>query len=62
MEKPSAEEKAYVKKHKLNDMLNDLYISIVKQKPDDPLEFAIRHLESKLPPEKQKKVVVLFIN
>ena len=42
-------DKAYVKKHKINDLLNELYLELTKQKPENPLEFAIQHLESKLP-------------
>ena len=42
-------EKSYVKKYKINDMLNDLFTALSQNKPENPLEFAIKHLESKLP-------------
>ena len=42
-------DKTYVKKYKINDMLNDLFTAISQNKPENPLEFAIKHLESKLP-------------
>ena len=32
-------DKAYVKKHKINDLLNDLFVSIKKEKPENPIEF-----------------------
>jgi hypothetical protein len=41
-------EKSYVKKYKINDMLNDLFTALSQNKPENPLEFAIKHLESKL--------------
>jgi hypothetical protein len=44
-------EKAYVKKHKINDLLNDLYLSLTKNKPDDPLEYCYSYFEGKLPPQ-----------
>ena len=50
---PADEEKAYVKKHKLNAMLNELYTAIVASKPEDPVEFSMRHFEAKMP-EKPK--------
>lgn len=42
-------DKVYVKKHKINDMLNELYKSLVAEKPDDPIDFAFKHFESKVP-------------
>lgn len=49
-------DKVYVKKHKINDMLNALYKSLVAEKPDDPIDFAFRHFESKV--LKMKEVTV----
>jgi hypothetical protein len=51
---PTDVDKAYVKKHKLNDLLNELYKAITDTKPDDPIEFAIKHLESKLPTDSRQ--------
>ena len=45
-------DKAYVKKHKLNEMLNELFKLLTENKPDNPLEFAFKHFESKLPKPK----------
>ena len=42
-------DKAYVKKNKINDMLNELFLAIAQQKPANPLEFALKHFEAKLP-------------
>lgn len=49
-------DKAYVKKHKINDMLNELFSELTTKKPENPVEFAIRHLESKLPPPKPEEL------
>ena len=49
-------DKAYVKKHKINDLLNDLFVSITKEKPENPIEFCHKFFEDKLPPEKKRKV------
>lgn len=46
----AALEKAYVKKHKLNHTLNELFLAITQNKPENPIEFAFKHFESKLPP------------
>ena len=46
---PADADKAYLKKNKINDLLNDLYTALTQNKPDNPLEFAIKHFESKLP-------------
>lgn len=46
---PSDVDKVYVKKHKINDMLNELYTELTSQKPDDPVLFAMKHFEKKLP-------------
>ena len=46
---PADSDKAYLKKNKINDLLNDLYSALTQNKPDNPLEFAIKHFESKLP-------------
>ena len=43
-------DKVYVKKFKINDMLNDLFMALNENKPEHPVEFAIKHLENKLPP------------
>ena len=45
-------EKVYIKNFKINDLLNDLFTSLTTSKPDDPIEFCLKHLESKLAPEK----------
>jgi hypothetical protein len=45
MEKTSAD-RAYIKKHKINDLLNELYTSLLKEKPDNPSEFIVNKLES----------------
>jgi hypothetical protein len=42
-------EKAYVKKHKLNQTLNELFLALTQNKPENPIEFAKKHFESKLP-------------
>ena len=42
-------EKAYVKKHKLNQTLNELFLALTQNKPENPIEFAINHFQSKLP-------------
>lgn len=47
-----ATDKAYVKKHKLNHTLNELFLAITQNKPDNPFEFAKSYFESKLPKEK----------
>ncbi len=44
-------EKAYVKKYKINDILNELFLSLKEKKPDDPINFAYNHFKSKMPPE-----------
>lgn len=49
-------DKLYVKKHKLNDLLNDLYLTLTKEKPENPIVFAIEHLKSKLPQEESEKL------
>jgi hypothetical protein len=46
-------DKLYVKKHKINGLLNDLYTTLTQNKPDDPIEFCIKHFEAKLDPEKK---------
>ena len=61
MDKQSID-KAYVKKHKINDLLNDLFISLTKDKPESPIEFCIKFFEDKLPPEKRKQKEVLELN
>ena len=33
-------EKAYVKKHKLNQTLNELFLALTQNKPENPIEFA----------------------
>lgn len=48
-------DKAYVKKHKLNDMLNELFISLKDTKPEDPIRFAYDHFKAKLPHEEPAK-------
>ncbi|CAF0941386.1 unnamed protein product [Brachionus calyciflorus] len=52
---PSDPEKTYAKKHKINDLLNELYLELTKNKPDEPIQYAIKHLESKLPPKIEKE-------
>ena len=52
------QEKNYVKKFKINDLLNDLYLSLTQNKPDDPIEYCIKHFESKLPLERRTSVAV----
>ena len=52
---PSDNDKVYAKKHKLNDLLNELYASLTQDKPDNPIQYAIKHLEAKLPPSEKKK-------
>jgi hypothetical protein len=42
-------DKAYVKKHKINDMLNELFKSLVADKPENPVDFAFKYFESKVP-------------
>ncbi len=49
MPTPSDPDKAYIKKHKLNDLLNELFLSLKQNKPDDPINFAYNHFKSKLP-------------
>jgi len=49
-------DKLYVKKHKLNDLLNDLYITINKEKNENQIVFAIEHLKSKLQQEESEKL------
>lgn len=44
-------DKAYVKKHKINDMLNELFSELNSNKPENPVEFAMKHFEAKLPPK-----------
>ncbi len=46
-------DKLYVKKHKINGLLNDLYTTLTQNKPEDPIEFCVKHFESKLDPEKK---------
>lgn len=46
---PSDVDKTYVKKHRINDMLNELYTELTSQKPDNPVLFAFKHFEKKLP-------------
>ena len=48
---PSEIDKAYIKKHKINDMLNELFTEFNSNKPENPIEFAIKHFEAKLPPK-----------
>jgi hypothetical protein len=60
MEKQGVD-KLYIKKHKINDLLNELFISITKEKPENPLEFGMQFFEAKLPPEKRKKVCLLSL-
>lgn len=48
---PSDVDKAYIKKYKINDMLNELFNQLTSEKPENPVEFAIKHLERKLPPK-----------
>lgn len=52
---PSDNDKVYAKKHKLNDLLNELYTTLTQEKPDNPIQYAIKHLEAKLPPSEKKK-------
>lgn len=47
---PTDVDKAYIKKNKINDLLNELFTALTQNKPDNPLEFSIKHLQSKLPP------------
>ena len=47
-------DKSYIKKHKLNDLLNELYLALTQNKPDSPVEFAIKHFQAKLPPPPPK--------
>ena len=44
-------DKVYLKKHKINEMLNDLYLALTKEKPDDPVDFAIMHFQAKRAPK-----------
>lgn len=53
-------DKAYVKKQKINDMLNELYKSLVADKPDDPFDFALKYFESKV--TKKEMIVPKIIN
>lgn len=46
-------DKLYVKKHKINDMLNELYKNLVADKPDDPIDFAFKHFEAKRPKKEE---------
>jgi hypothetical protein len=46
-ESDAKNDKLYVKKHKVNDILNDLYLSITKSKPDDPIQFAYNYFGTK---------------
>lgn len=41
--------KAYVKKHKINELLNDLFKSLTEQKPDDPIDYSFKYFEAKQP-------------
>lgn len=43
--------KAYIKKHKINDILNDLFKQFTEFKPENPIEFACRYFQDKLPPK-----------
>lgn len=43
-------DKAYIKKHKINDLLNDLFTSLASSKPEDPLDFCYKYFESKVEP------------
>lgn len=43
-------DKAYVKKHKINDLLNDLFTSITQAKPENPIEYAFKYFQEKMPP------------
>ena len=47
---PADVDKAYIKKNKINDLLNDLFSVLTQNKPENPIEFSIKHLQSKLPP------------
>lgn len=44
-------DKIYVKKFKINDLLNDLYGELTKNKPDNPVEYAHKYFEAELPPK-----------
>ena len=48
-EASAAIDKAYIKKHKINQTLNELFLAITQDKPDNPIEFAFKHFETKLP-------------
>lgn len=54
---PSDTDKAYVKKHKINDMLNELFNELTSNKPDDPVAFAFRFFESKIPAKPESLLV-----
>jgi hypothetical protein len=47
-------DKNYVKKYKINELLNDLYLTLTREKPDDPVSYAITHFEAKLPTKNEK--------
>ena len=51
---PTEEEKAYVKKYKINTLLNELYTVLTQNKPDDPIQFTVNHFEAKLTPKSRK--------
>jgi hypothetical protein len=46
-------DKIYIKKFKINSLLNDLFTILTQNKPDDPIEYCLQHFESKLDPEKK---------
>lgn len=54
---PTDPDRVYAKKHKINDLLNELYLQLTKNKPENPIEFAIKHLEDKLPPKEKVEPV-----
>lgn len=43
--------KAYIKKHKINDILNELFKKYTEIKPDDPIEFGHKYFQDKLSPK-----------
>lgn len=59
---PSDVDKAYIKKYKINDMLNELFSQIVESKPDNPTDFAKKHFESKLPPPPVERQTSLLVS
>lgn len=48
-------DKAYVKKHKLNQTLNELFLALNQNKPENPIEFAKEFFQAKLTPPPLKR-------